>query len=225
MTVLAEAAGFAVLASVSPTALLVMAVYLSTANPRTMALLYVTGAMIMTVATAVALLVVIRITGLNLPRGHDPRFGLRLGLGVLALAGAVFYTVRKKPPEPVPEKQRRPGFMARLMARPSPRIAFVTGLLLFAPGATFIAAVQAVATSDASVPLIVLALVIVVTITAIVVWLPLIAYLAAPDATTRRLAMVNEWLRRHGRTVLVYALGVAGAVLIVNGALGLAGVL
>jgi Sap-like sulfolipid-1-addressing protein len=224
VTLLAEAAGFAVLASVSPTALLVMAVYLSTANPRTMALLYVAGAVIMTVATGVALLVVIRITGLNLPRGHDPRFGLRLGLGVLALAGAVFYTVRK-PPEPDPDKQRRPGFMARLMARPSPRIAFATGLLLFAPGATFIAAVQVVATSDASVPLIVLALVIVVTITAIVVWLPLIAYLAAPDATTRRLAMVNEWLRRHGRTVVGYALGVAGAVLIVNGALGLAGVL
>ena len=224
MTVLAEAAGFAVLASVSPTALLVMAVYLSTANPRTMALLYVAGAVIMTVATGVALLVVIRITGLNLPRGHDPRFGLRLGLGVLALAGAVFYTLRK-PPEPVPDKQRRPGFMARLMARPSPRIAFATGLLLFAPGATFIAAVQVVATSDASVPLIVLALAIVVTLTAIVVWLPLIAYLAAPDATTRRLAMVNEWLRRHGRTVVVYALGAGGAVLIVNGALGLAGAL
>jgi Sap, sulfolipid-1-addressing protein len=224
VTVLAEAAGFAVLASVSPTALLVMAVYLSTANPRTMALLYVAGAVIMTVAGGVALLVVIRVTGLNLPRGHDPRFGLRLGLGVLALAGAVFYTVRK-PPEPVQDKQRRPGFMARLMARPSPRIAFATGLLLFAPGATFIAAVQVVATSDASVALIVVALAIVVTLTAIVVWLPLIAYLAAPDATTRRLAMVNEWLRRHGRTVVVYALGVAGAVLIVNGALGLAGVL
>jgi hypothetical protein len=223
MTVLAQAAGFAVLASVSPTALLVMAVYLSTANPRTMALLYVAGAVIMTVATGIALLIVIRITGLNLPRGHDPRFGLRLGLGVLALAGAVFYTVRRRP-EPVPGKQRRPGFVARLIAHPSPHIAFATGLLLFAPSATFIAAVQVIATSDASVPLIVVALVIIVTITAIVVWLPLIAYLAAPDATTHRLAVLNGWLRTHGRTVVVYALGIAGAVLIVNGSLGLAGV-
>ena len=224
MTVVVQAAGFAVLASVSPTALLVMAVYLSSANPRTMALLYVAGAVIMTVATGIALLVVIRTTGLNLPRGHDPRFGLRLGLGVLALAGAVFYTVRK-PRETVPSEQRRPGFMARLMARPSPRFAFVTGLLVFAPGATFIAAVQVIATSDASVPLIALSLVIVVTITVIVVWLPLVGYLAAPDATTRRLAVVNGWLRAHGRTIVVYALGVGGAVLIVNGALGLAGVL
>ena len=224
MTVVFQAAGFAVLASVSPTALLVMAVHLSSANPRTMALLYVAGAVIMTVATGIALLVVIRITGLNLPRGHDPRFGLRLGLGVLALAGAIFYAVRKRR-EPVPATQRRPGFMARLMARPSPHIAFATGLLLFAPGATFIAAVQVIATSDASVPLIVLALAIVVTITVIVVWLPLVGYLAAPDATTRRLAALNGWLRTHGRTVVVYALGVGGAVLIVNGALGLAGVL
>ena len=224
MTVVFQAAGFAVLASVSPTALLVMAVYLSSANPRTMALLYVAGAVIMTVATGIALLIVIRTTGLNLPRGHDPRFGLRLGLGVLALAGAVFYAVRS-PREPVPGKERRPGFMARLMARPSPHIAFATGLLVFAPGATFIAAVQVIATSDASVPLIVLALAIVDTLTAIVVWLPLIAYLAAPDATTRRLAALNGWLRAHGRTVVTYVLGVAGAVLIVNGALGLAGVL
>jgi hypothetical protein len=224
MTVLGQAAGFAVLASVSPTALLVMAVYLSTANPRTMALLYVAGALIMTVTTGIALLIVIRVTGLNLPRGHDPRFGLRLGLGVLAVVGAVFYALRK-PREPDPGQQRRPGLIARLMASPSPRIAFVTGLLIFAPGATFIAAVQVVATSDASVPLIALALVIVVTITAIVVWLPLIGYLAAPDATTRRLAAVNGWLRTHGRAVVVYALGVAGAVLIVNGSLGLAGVL
>jgi hypothetical protein len=223
MTELAQAAGFAVLASISPTALVVMAVYLSSANPRTMALLYVAGAVIMTVAMAVALLIIIRATGLNLPRGHDPRFGLRLGLGVLALAGAVFYTVRRRP-EPVPGKQRRPGFVARLIAHPSPHIAFATGLLLFAPSATFIAAVQVIATSDASVPLIVVALVIIVTITAIVVWLPLIAYLAAPDATTHRLAVLNGWLRTHGRTVVVYALGIAGAVLIVNGSLGLAGV-
>jgi hypothetical protein len=171
---------------------------------------------------AVAVLLVIRITGLNLPRGHDPRYGLRLGLGVLALAGVVFVGLRKRP-KPDPDKQRK-GFMARLISQPSPRTAFVSGVLLFAPGATFIAAVQVVATSDASVPVIVLALVLVVAITALVVWLPLLAYLTAPDATERRLAVLNGWLRAHGRTLVIYALAVAGAVLIVDGALGLSGV-
>ena len=100
----------------------------------------------------------------------------------------------------------------------------MTGLILFIPSATFIAAVQVVATSDASVPVIVLALVLVVVISAVVVWLPLLGYLAAPEATSRRLAELNGWLRTHGRTVVIYALAVAGVILIVDGALGLTGV-
>jgi hypothetical protein len=220
--VVLQAAGFALLAAISPTALLVMAVWLASANPRRMALLYVTGAVIMTGAMAVAVLLVIRVAGLNLQRGHDPQYGLRLGLGVLALAGVAFMLARKRPRPDT--GQQRTGFLDRLISRPSPRAAFISGVLLFAPGATFIAAVQVVATSNASVPLIVLALVLVVVISAVVVWLPLIGYLAAPEATTRRLALANEWLRVHGRTVAVYALAVAGVILIVDGALGLAGV-
>jgi len=77
--VLAQAAGFAVLAAVSPTALLVMAVFLGSENPRKIALLYVTGAVIMTVAMALAFLFILRATGFNQPRQHDPRYGLRLG--------------------------------------------------------------------------------------------------------------------------------------------------
>ena len=76
---LAQAAGFAVLAAVSPTSLLVMAVFLGSANPRKTALMYVTGAAIMTVTMAVVILIVLRATGLNEPRQHDPRYGLRLG--------------------------------------------------------------------------------------------------------------------------------------------------
>jgi hypothetical protein len=220
--VVLQAAGFALLAAISPTALLVMAVWLGSANPRRMAFLYVTGAVIMTVAMAVAVLIIIRATGLNVQRGHDPRYGLRLGLGVLALASVIFVSVRKRPrPE---AGQKRPGFMDRLIARPSPRTAFVSGVLLFAPGASFLAAVQVVATSSASVAVIVVALVVVVAITALVVWLPLIGYLAAPEATSRRLAMLNAWLRAHGRMLVGYALGVASAVLIVDGLLGLTGV-
>jgi len=220
--VVLQAAGFALLATISPTALLVMAVWLASANPRRMALLYVSGAVLMTVAMAVAVLIVIRAAGLNLQRGHDPRYGLRLGLGVLALAGAAVVMLRKRPRPDA--GQQRQGFLDRLISQPSPRAAFVSGVLLFAPGATFIAAVQVVATSDASTPVIVFALVVVVVITPVVVWLPLVGYLAAPEATSRRLAMLNAWLRAHGRTVVIYALGVAAAVLIVDGALGLAGV-
>jgi Sap, sulfolipid-1-addressing protein len=220
--VVAQAAGFAVLAAISPTALLVIAVFLGSANPRMTALFYVAGAMLMTVAMAVIVLVILRTTGLNEPRHHDPRYGLRLGLGVLALASAAFVARRRRePPEPATDQPASQGFIARLVARPRPATALATGVVLFAPSATFIAAVQVVATARADVAATTLALVVVVIITGLVVWLPLLTYLATPDATGRALKKLNGWLRKQGRLILFCALAVGGVALVINGALGL----
>jgi Sap-like sulfolipid-1-addressing protein len=221
--VLAEAAGFAVLAAVSPASLLVIAVFLGSDNPRRIALTYVLGAVLMTVTMAVVILLVLRATGLNQPRQHDSRYGLRLGLGVIALAAGVYMSRRKRPsPTPSDEKSKRPGLIARLTASPSPRTAFITGVLLFAPSTTFIAAVQVIATANEGIPITAAAVIVVVIVTAAIVWLPLLTYLAFPEATTRVLRTVNEWLRVHGRVLVIGALQIAGVVLVVNGALGLA---
>ena len=80
--------------------------------------------------------------------------------------------------------------------------AFLAGLLLFAPSAAFIAAVQVIATANASTAATVAAVLIVIVLTVLMVWLPLTAYLAAPEATTRALRNANGWLVAHGRTVV-----------------------
>jgi hypothetical protein len=219
---LAQAAGFALLAAISPTALLVMAVFLGSANPRRTALLYVAGAAVMTIVMAITVLFVLRAVGLNQPRQHDPRYGLRFGLGVVALAVALVMS-RRKPREPAASggKAKKPGFITRLTMDPRPRTAFLAGLLLFAPSATFIAAVQVVATANEGVPITVAALLVIIVLTVLTVWLPLLTYLAFPDATTRTLRSGNEWLRTHGRRLAILALWTAAVWLIVNGALGL----
>ena len=222
---LAQATAFGLLAAILPAALLAMAVFLGSDNPRRTALLYFVGAALMTVIMAVTVLLVLRATALNQPRQHEPRYGLRLGLGILALAIAVVLTVRARraPTSGTAgeDSAKRPGLIARLTARPRPATAFVAGLLLFAPSTTFIAAVQVIATADASTTATGAALLIVITLTAASVWLPLIAYLARPEATTRTLRAANGWLVAHGRTVVVYCLAVAGVILVVNGALNL----
>jgi hypothetical protein len=220
---IAQAAGFAVLAAISPTALIVMAVFLASAEPRLTAAAYVTGAFTMTVVMAIVVLYVLRATGLNLQVKHDPLYEFRLVLGVLALAGAVLLAwLHRPPPDPA---QPRQGLMSRLISRPSPKTAFAAGVLIFAPSATFIAAVQVVATAEAGVPITALTLVIIILITCMVVWLPLLTYLAAPDATTRRLKAINDGIRAHGKRIGIYALALCGLILIVNGALGVAGVI
>jgi hypothetical protein len=223
--VFVEAAGFAVLASVSPTALLVMAVFLGSANPRMTALFYVAGALLMTVVMAAALLFILRAAGLNQPWARAPRYELRLGLGILSL-GAAAFVARRRRHEPDPEadpSRKMTGLIARLTAQPRPSTAFAAGVILFAPSATFIAAVQVVATAKAAVVATVVALVIVVILTVLVVWLPLVTFLAAPEATGQRLAVLNAWLRAHGRTILIGALAICGFALVINGAAGLAG--
>jgi hypothetical protein len=99
----------------------------------------------------------------------------------------------------------------------------VLGLLLFVPSATFVAAVQVVATASEGPPVTAAAIVVVVVLTAATVWLPLLTYLAFPEATTRILRTVNEWLRVRGQLLVIGALWIAGVVLVVDGALGLSG--
>jgi hypothetical protein len=244
---LAEAAGFAFLAAISPTALVVMAVFLASARPRETAIAYVFGALAMTALMAVAVLVIIRVVGLDQPRQHDPRYGLRLGLGVLALLAAAFLAVRRArrrdrgvgnlgtaasltesmaaggagtggPGQAGAVK----GFMSRLVSHPSPRTAFIAGLILFGPSLTFIAAVQVIASEAADTPIIVLGLLIIIVLSALTAWAPLLAYLWAPEATERRLGMLNDWLRARSQLLVILALLIGGIALVANGALGLA---
>lgn len=220
---LAQAAGLAVLAALSPTAILVSAVFLSSARPHRSTLLYLCGALLMTAIVSTVVFIALQSGHLYKPHEHAPRYGLRLGLGVLMLlAGG--YLLRRGPKPPKPDKKSK-GPLNRLLAKPRPWAAFLVGLLVFGPSLTFIAAVQVVATSKESVPDSVLGIALVIVITVALIWLPLTFFLLAPEQTTRLLHGLNGWLRSHGHLLLVGGLLIAGAVLTINGILGVAGVI
>jgi hypothetical protein len=217
----ASAAGFALLAAISPAAILVCATYLGSASPRRTTLWFLAGAITMTVVIGVVLLAVLRAGGLSLPAHHTTRYGVRLGLGVLALAGGLFLA-RRRPRPPDPDKPKKPGLVSRLTARPGPGTAFAAGVLVFIPSGAFLAAVQVVATARADVASTAGALATVVIIDVMFVWLPFAFHLVRPEATERTLKSFNGWLRAHGRALVAGALGVAGLLLIAQGIYGLA---
>jgi Sap, sulfolipid-1-addressing protein len=217
--VVLQAAGLALLAALSPTALLVAAVYLGSARPRLITGFYLTGALVMSLIMGVIILVALRSADLNRPAQHEPRYGLRLGLGVLLLVAAAVLARRKpRPPDPARPQQ---GIVSRLVANPAPLTAFLVGVLVFAPGATFLAALQVIATARADVKLTAIALIVVVVVNVLLVWLPIVLHLVAPGPTTRYLTAFNGWLRAHGKTVLVWVLVAAGAIMAGNGIYGL----
>ena len=78
-SVLVQAAGLAVLAAISPTALLVAAVYLGSARPRQTLLFYLIGALVMSTVMGVVVLVLLRAGGFSLP--HHRTTALRAAAG------------------------------------------------------------------------------------------------------------------------------------------------
>lgn len=216
---LIQAAGLALLAALSPTALLIAAVYLGSARPRLVTAFYLAGAVLMSLVMGVILLAVLRSVNLQRPSEHTPRYELRLILGILLLAGAVV-VARRQPRPPDPSKPPK-GFVAKLVADPAPLSAFLVGLLIFAPGVSFLAAVQVIATAQASLDLTVIALTIVVVINVLLVWLPIVVHLVAPGFATRHLTAFNAWLRAHGKLILICVLVAVGGIMVVNGIYGL----
>lgn len=216
---LLQAAGLALLAALSPTALLMLAVYLGSERPKVTAGLYLTGAVVMSLVMSVVLVVVLRNAGLSHHAAHTSRYGLRLGIGVLLLIAGIVVARRKgRAPDPANPQQ---GRLSRLLARPAPLTAFVAGVVVFAPGATFVAALQVIATAQASLDQTAIAVVVVVIINVVLVWLPLVLYLAAPSRTAGHLTTLNSWLRAHGPTLLAWVLLIAGAIMVGNGIYGL----
>ena len=142
--ILEQAAGFAFLSALSPTALVLAVVYLGSDSPRRSLLFFLAGAVAMTIVMGVIVLLAIHAGGLNHPHERQPRYGLRLGLGIVALGAAIF-VARRKPRPPAPGK--KPGLVARLGNRPAPLTALAAGVIVFTPSVSFIAAVQVIASS------------------------------------------------------------------------------
>jgi hypothetical protein len=219
---LIQAAGLALLAALSPAVLLITAVYLGSARPGETTLFFLAGAVVMSTTIAVVGLVVLRSVGLSRPEHHASRYGLRLGLGLLLLAVGALLLARRRRQRARPRPPRR-GIVSRMVASPSPRSAFLVGLLVFGPGVTFFASLQVIATARTSIGITVAGVALIIALDVALVWLPLVFYLAAPNLTRRKLTAFNGWLRAHGGALLVAVIFVVGVIMIANGASGLAG--
>jgi hypothetical protein len=215
-----QAASLAVVAAFYPPAILIAALYLASVRPGRTTALFVVGAIVIVTLIGIAVLLAVRDAGLSLHSQHQTRYGLRLALGVVALIAAVVI-YRRKPKPPDPAKPKKPSLIERLSAEPTPKTAFIVGILMFGPSVTFIAAVQVVATAKASVAATIAAMVMIVVITVAFAWIPLVAYLVAPEFTRTKLRAFEGWLRRHGKQIMVGSLGLIGIVLVVQGIAGL----
>lgn len=219
-----QAAGLALLAAIYPPAMLVAALYLASARPGKTTAFYVAGGFLVVAVVGTIALVAIRAGGLSLPGHHQTRYGLRLGLGVLACVAAVLIWRRKprqKKQAAGSGKPKKPGLIERLSADPKPRTALIVGIVMFGPSITFIAAVQVVGSAKADPEATIGAMAMIIVLAVAFAWLPLLAYLISPGRTVRALKAFEGWLRKNRKKVMTGAVGLIGVLLVAQGIYGL----
>jgi hypothetical protein len=226
--VLAQAIPLVLAGSVYPAGLILMAIYLASAHPKRLGAALFLGALTTTVISGIVLLVLMRSLHLDASSQSNERGGLRAAVGALFVVLGVRLLVRKRSAvDPVsaaePEPAKKPGLAARLQNQTRARAAFLAGLIVYVPGPGYIAALQVIGTTPANLAQTVGAFIVIVLLDLWLIWLPLLTYLVAPEATGRRLHAFSGWLNRNGRTLLAGVLVGIGCALLATGLTTLVG--
>jgi hypothetical protein len=219
-SVFAQAAWLALVAAFYPPAMLLAGLYLRSERPGKITLFFVAGGLFVVSLIGIVVLIVMRAGGLSHFGHHQTRYGVRLGLGVIALIAAVVLYLRKPKPRD-PGKPKKPNRIQRLSARPSPATAFAVGVFMFGPSVTFISAVQVVATAKTGLGDTIGAMAMIIVLAVAFAWLPFLAYLIAPGRTLGLLNSLEGRLAKHGRMILIAAVGIIGVFLVIQGITGL----
>ena len=215
------------LSALNPGVLVVSAVYLGRNSDTRLESVFLVTGLIVSLLVGVAVLVVVRSTGLALPTKVTPRYGLRLGLGILALvlAAVLPWLDAHKQRRAASKGPGKPSLASRMMGGAAVGGAVVVGILIYSPGVAYLSGVQGIASAESDVTPAVLFLVLAAVVNVSVAIIYLTAYVRAPDRTTAHLTRANgwiSWIQDHKEVVSRVVLVVAGVYLVITSSIGLA---
>jgi len=205
--------------ALNPGALAVSAILLGRERGARLENAFLIGGLIMSLVVGGVVVVLVRTTGLELPKNTTPRYDVRLGVGIILLVLALFLprllNLRHK------KQDGKPSRAERLMQGGGIGGAVLVGVVTFAPTAQYLGGTQAIATAARPVLLVILLIVAAAIVNVSLVWIILIAFLRHPDRARSHLAKLTAWVQKHGPTVIRAVLVVVGTVLVISSIIGL----
>ncbi|WP_236796530.1 GAP family protein [Amycolatopsis sp. GM8] len=204
---LSEAVPAAFGAAISPPALLFMAFVLTGPQPRRRALTFLTGAALIALGAGFLFVLLLQGSGAESPRHHTVPHWIDLVIGIVLVAFAVIIYFRP-PRGPKADKQRRELGVIGLLG---------VAVVMYSPGPLYVASLHSIAKAHNSLLVTVLSIVLVAAIYMLMIEIPIIAHAIWPDATVRGVTVVNTWLARHGRTIIIIVAAGFGAYFIGSG--------
>lgn len=195
------------------------AVYLGRDEGARLETAFLIGGLIMSLVVGGVVVVLVRTTGLELPKNTTPRYDVRLGVGIILLVLAVFLprllNLRHK------KDDGEPSRADRLMQSAGVGGAVLVGVITFAPTAQYLGGAQAIATAARPVLLVIALIVAAAIVNVSLVWIILITFLRRPDRAQSHLGKLTAWVEQHGPTVIRALLVVVGIVVVISGIAGL----
>lgn len=219
-------------AAVFPALLACVAIIISRPAPRLLLLAFYAGGVLTSVSTGVAVLAVFANGGAVLGSTHSaPHPATSIVAGVTALLGAWLMASRRgnallarwRSRHRKPKREDGRSWAERTLGRASWKIAFLVGAVINLPGPFYLLALGEIArgsyTTVEQAALILLFNAIMFALLEV----PLVGYVVRPDATARWVGELSRWLNANGLRITGWLIGLAGASLLVEGIVALAG--
>ena len=196
----------ALVASFSPTTLVIIAGLLARGRTLRLAFSFLAAAAVVTLAVGCAVVGALAASGWENKRRHPAAPpALDLALGAAALLFAVM--VARRAPREVKVRSGE----TRLAT------AVILGVAIGAPSPLYLLSLHTVAGANVSSTARYLIVVLLAVIVLLMAEIPILTYIAAPERTAALLAAANSWLSRHGQSILVLGSAAVGCYFVVKG--------
>jgi hypothetical protein len=221
----------ALLASLYPALLAAVTVMLLQPSPRRLMFGYLLGAY--TTSITLGVVIVLSLDNSSLPGeakrtispAQDIAVGLILLVVALVLASGRDEPIRRARQRRKEAKQKaataREPWSQRMLGSGSVRVTFVAGVLLSFPGVTYLTALHRIASLDGGAGAKVALVVAFCLVQLLLLEVPLLSYMFAPEWTRQAVTRVRDWLGRRGRRIAIVGAAALSAVLILRGVVGL----
>lgn len=220
-------------ATVSPTLFAATTVMLLMPNPKRLMLGYLLGAYVVGITLGLVIVFSLHGTGTERTTKHTVGPVEDIAVGLLALAIAyvlqtgrdgAFQERRRAKKEAKLEARLRAGkptesLSLRLLGKGNPWITFAVGAALSVPGVAYLDALDHIHRLHAGTVATVLLVIYFCLMQEILLEVPLLGYVFAPERTQHRVSGFKAWIGRRGRTAVVIGATVVGVWLLVRAAI------
>ncbi len=215
---------FALVAGLYPLGLAIVLRYLGEPPSLRHAFAYLAGTATVTLVAGIAILLVLRGSGLTERQHPAPSGGIQVFLGV-ALLYLTFLLVRRRNRAGVdgPERSDEEANGEKDGAHGHLRLGrvFALGLVTYLPSLLYVSSIKNLSDANLSTSTVVLALLLCAVLVLQMVEIPIILRLLAPERTGPILASYNAWMHRHGRDLVILLSAAGGVYMLVKGIVSL----